>query len=88
VAAFVAARELDVRLIRTAHSSTARLDPRIGGGTVCNVSSLTSTLRRLTSARSEESRISAFWNYLGSFGDDFFSDDDDNGSDDCPGQNR
>ncbi|MEO5900187.1 MAG: hypothetical protein ABIR68_08650 [Ilumatobacteraceae bacterium] len=50
------------------------------------MSNLSSTLRRLTSAQREESRISAFWSYLGSFGDDFFSDDDDCGSDNCPSQ--
>jgi hypothetical protein len=42
---------------------------------------LSSTLRRLTGARSDESRLSAFWSYFGSFGDDFFSDDDDAGLD-------
>src|ERR1700709_907841 len=80
-AAFGAVGAVDDPLIRTAHSSTARLDPGRGCGTVWSMSTLGSPLRRLTSARSEESRISAFWNYLGSFGDDFFSDDDDNGSD-------
>jgi hypothetical protein len=50
------------------------------------MASLSSTLRRLTITRSEESRISAFWSYLGSFGDDFFPDDEENGSDDKASQ--
>jgi len=50
------------------------------------MSNLSSTLRRGGSAQREESRISAFWSYLGSFGDDFFSDDDEGSSDTCPGQ--
>ncbi|MCU1504701.1 MAG: hypothetical protein JWM12_4055 [Ilumatobacteraceae bacterium] len=45
------------------------------------MSSLSSTVRRLASARSDESRISAFWSYFGSFGDDFFSEDDDSSDD-------
>jgi hypothetical protein len=52
------------------------------------MSALSSTLRRLTGARSDESRISAFWSYFGSFGDDFFTDDDDTGLDDLPGQHH
>jgi hypothetical protein len=84
--AFVADGDVDVGLIRSTHSSTVRLELCARCGTVCNMSGLSSTLRRLTSARSEESRISAFWSYLGSFGDDFFSDDDDAGSEDCPSQ--
>ena len=41
------------------------------------MASISSTLRRLKGARGDESRLTAFWSYFGSFGDDFFSDDED-----------
>ncbi len=44
---------------------------------------LSSTLHRLTTARNNSSRLTAFWSYFGSFGDDFFTDDDESCSDDC-----
>lgn len=77
---------MDAALIRSTHLPAQSLDLPAGCGTVCVMSNLSSTLRRLTSAQREDSRISAFWAYLGSFGDDFFSDDDDGSSDNCPSQ--
>ena len=49
---------------------------------------LSATLQRSGTTRRSESRIAAFWSYLGSFGDDFFSEDDDLGAEDGTAQQR